>query len=849
MKSTDWKKIEHIFHNALEIPLQERQSFLVKECSGDFGMLTEVQSLLQSFEEKNDFLEESAVEYGFAAIHDSKKLKLENKKIGDYRIEAQIGSGGMGEVYKAFDTKLNRYVALKFLSESIENDFSAKNSLIREAQAAAALDHPNICAVYGIEEKNGHRFIVMQYIDGKTLDECFKEKRISEPEFRAVAKQIVSAVGFAHLHGIVHRDLKPANIMLTNDGQIKILDFGLAKVLQKKTGLEDEPNANQSISRHGLVIGTIAYMSPEQLRGEKIDFRSDIFSIGVILDEILNQKNPFKRGSQAETIAAILSENNGRTIENKTEYSPQLNAIIEKCLQKKASDRFQSAAELLLELNTEVGNAKAKTFSNEFFRNAVLVLCGIVIIWSFVFYFNRQASQKTISLVPITFTEQVPDKEYLAEGLTLSIVEKLSNLYGVKIKKAVDKKFVNLQSVGTEMKTDAVFTGEISKRGEELYLKTTLVKSSDGKIIDTFEQKIDEANLIDLQEKVSNRITDTIKTSLTDEDLTKLTKKATKNEEANRLYFLGRYYLNRKQGNDVTMAIDAFSQAKELDPAFAKAWAGLADSYFSQSLPWVEHAISPTEAVNYSKTAANTALLLDKDLSESYNSLGLINSKYDWNWTEAESNFRAAIERDPNFEPAYINLIGVLNLQGRFIESIETLNKLKVINSLLPAADMELAKIYYLTRQYSEMEKMMPDLIRKNPNNIKVSVIQSYLFLKTGKYQEAIDILEKIYNDGKAADKVFASAPLGYAYAKIGKHEIALRLIKNLDEYKDVWVPAQEKAVIYVGLGDFDKAFEMLEKSCQEKYPPFPPLMIDPLIDDVLNNPKMKKIRQCAHLG
>ena len=859
MKNETWEKVERIFHTALDLSVEERTPYLQRECTGDGELLSEVATLLDSFDKDSCFLDEPVFELGLGAIGKKSQKNLAGLTIGFYQLEEKIGAGGMGEVYKAVDTHLNRRVALKFLSASLENDNSAKRQLVKEAQAVAMLEHPNICAIHGIEQSDEHNFIVMQYIEGITLAESIENATVGVDEFKSLARQIVTAIAFAHSHGVIHRDLKPGNIMLTADGDIKVLDFGLAKVIPQKQIFGRDALADNAshFSNNGLIIGTISYMSPEQLRGERLDYRSDIFSIGVTLYELLAKQNPFNRTSQAETIAAILSDEPPEIKELAPDFPASLVNLVGKCLQKKPADRFQSASEILVELDqaesANVINSIAKR-RQRFFVKAILVAVVLMAMLAIIFFYNGKRPQRTLAVLPISFDNPQTEKEYLADGLTQSIIDKLSNLSDIKVKKqylVTPNKGLTIspEIVGKELNVDAVYAGSIIRRGDALFLNAKLIRTSDGDVIDENESKIDEGNLIELQENISARIIDKIKTNLTDEDKTKLTKRDTENKEAKRLYFLGRYYLSRKLGNDVNNAISSFREAKELDPTFAKAWAGLADAYLSQSLPSVENAIPPKEAVGYAKTAAKKALELDNTLSESYNSLGMISSKYEWNWTEAESNFRAAINRDAEFLPARVGLIGILNMQGRFSESLEEAKKLKELDTLSAMPDIEFAKIYYLSRNYEEMERFLTDLLNKYPNNSRVLYVQSYLFLKTGRFKEAIGILEKMYEYEKISDKIFVSAPLGFAYAKVGRRADALRLIESLDLFtKKSYVPAQERAVIYVGLGDFDKAFEKLKESCDEKYPPFPQLLNDPLIDDIMSDARFEKIKKCANL-
>ncbi|CAN5217481.1 hypothetical protein BH10ACI1_BH10ACI1_34890 [soil metagenome] len=528
MKIKNWEKIERIFHTTLDLPSEERKPYLEKECTGDEAIISEVESLIESFEHDSGFLDEPVFELGLGAIGNQAQKNLAGTTIGFYELEEKIGAGGMGDVYRAVDTRLNRRVALKFLSASLENDNAAKRRFVKEAQAVAMLEHPNICAIHGIEQSAEHNFIVMPYIEGCTLAEWIAEKTLSAAEFKSLVRQIVTAVAFAHSHGVLHRDLKPGNIMLTSDGQIKVLDFGLAKVIPQKQLFERNTELSRS-STNGLMIGTVSYMSPEQLRGKRLDFRSDIFSVGIILYELLAKKNPFNLESPAETIAAILSNQPPALHSIVPDFPESLINLVEKCLQKVPHERFQSAAEILVELdNAEVENVGMIRSRRRriFFLKAALATVVLLTVLAIIFFYTNKRPRRTLAVLPISFDNLQTEKEYLADGLTLSIIDKLSNLSDLKVKNEslinrYKGKSIEPRDAGKELNVDAVFVASIKSRAEGLFLEAKIVIVSDGALIDPYESKIDETNLIGFPEKVASRIIDKIRSKLTDEDKNK----------------------------------------------------------------------------------------------------------------------------------------------------------------------------------------------------------------------------------------------------------------------------------------------------------------------------------------
>ncbi len=748
---------------------------------------------------------------------------------------------------------------MKFLSAALENDATAKRQLIKEAQAAAMLEHSNICAVHGIEETGENHFIVMQYIAGKTLGESFKNRSIGVEDFKSVTRQILTAVAFAHSHGVIHRDLKPGNIMLTDDGIIKVLDFGLAQITPQNPFLGRKSSGEASqFSSSGLVIGTVSYMSPEQLRGKKLDYRSDIFSIGVVLYELLARQNPFNRESQAEVIAAILSDEPPDIKEFAADFPGSLVKLVEKCLHKNPADRFQSAAEMLVELDTaetENNGRKNSKRRRSFWLKTMFATVALFTVLAFIFFSNGKSPRRTLAVMPITFDNTQADKKYLADGLTASFIEELSNLSELNVKSEYSvnrfkEKNIEPGKIGKELNADAVWVGSIIERDADLFLKTKLVRTSDGFLIDTDEEPIVETNLIGLQEKVGARILDKIKLDINAEDKNKLAEKDTDSEDAKRLYLQGRFLLKtQKDGDDLEKAIQCFTDAKDFDAGYAKAWTGLADAYLQKSLPSAKNPIAPKKAVELAKPAAERALKLDNTLSETYTSLGLINSKFEWNWKEAESNFRSAIYLDDEFIPAHLGLISVLNMQGRFDESLAEARKIKEFDAVSIVADLEIAKIYYRKKEFGKTDEILSDLLERNPDHKGLKYVRSYQFINTGRYNETIEILRDIYESGNKEDRIYAAAPLGFAYAKSGRFDEAKKIIAGLElSEKTGYVPAQEKALVYVGLGDYAKAFENLHKSCDEKFPTLPGWITDPIVDKVKSDPRFVEIRKCVKL-
>src|SRR5262245_5311233 len=483
METKDWQRLEQLFHTALGLGAAERADYLARECADEDAMRAEVESLIEAFEKQADFLDKPAFNAGLKALSADSSESLSGEVIRSYRVERMLCKCGMGEVYLAEDLRLGRQVALKFLARRLATDNWARRQLIKEAQAVAMLDHPNICTVHGLEEADNHCFIVMQYIEGEALSDLIREKRLDTKQALPLAQQMVSALAEAHAHGIIHRDIKPQNIILTTGGQLKMLDFGLAKVARGKKPSNDE-NASSQISQTGLIAGTIAYMSPEQLRGERLDFRSDIFSAGTVLYELVSGKHPFAQENDAETIAAILTRQPPALLPGATGIHHGLDRVIRKCLEKDKERRYQSASELLLDIQNIADHAAPRWLRPRFNPLMTAALFVLLVAGTLFAYFRLTASP-TLAVLPFINENPGQPLDYLVAGFPNSLANQLSRLSKFKIKApttvsgAKDQKADPLP-IGRELGADAVLIGKAIAQDQVSILQVRLVKTGDG---------------------------------------------------------------------------------------------------------------------------------------------------------------------------------------------------------------------------------------------------------------------------------------------------------------------------------------------------------------------------------
>lgn len=851
---------EYVFHTALALAENERAKYLHGFADSDPQLVAEVTSLLSSYENEADFLDAPVVDLGLSVIHKNGHEERVNTIVGSYAIGGKLGSGGMGDVYEAIDTKLNRKVALKFLSDSLREDGAAKRQLRKEAQAIAMLEHPNICAVYGIEQSGDDDFIVMQYIDGVPLDQALRDIEIDQPNFVSIAGQIAGAVAFAHGNGIIHRDLKPANIMLTDDGTVKVLDFGLAKIVEQKNKFRNTPES-VGLSGEGLIVGTIAYMSPEQLRGELLDYQTDIFSLGVIFYEILTKTSPFQRQTKAETISAILNDHPDYGLTGRAKISSEILTLVEDCLQKDKDKRLFSArvlnekiSEPHIHVNTPIG-----TPIKERFGRAIISLAALVAVMFGLFYLGKASglfqNKATVAILPITFNDPEPARLYLADDLTQSIVHKFSRISTFTVKNAsfsesYKKDDIDPQAAGNELRSDFVLASIIEKSGHGLVLKTRILRTSDGSLLDSSEITADPSQIAAMPQNVVSRVIEVLGVSITDADRDQVAKRETESSEAKNQYLIGLYYTRQnKDGNQIDKAIEAFTRAKDIDQNYAKAWAGLATAYLFQSSPGAKEAIRPDQSADLARKAAGKAIELDDTLPDAYYALAQLNRRWDWNWQNAEVNERTAISLDPQFLPARYGLVNSLRMQRRYDEALAESANIREIDPVTISTDVQDALIYYRRRDFQTAEAVLMNVLNRSPENQRIKNILPYILLLTGRPQDAARMLEPMYNSSQDGARVTHATPLGMAYAKMGLRENAVNVIRDLDEIaKRIYVPAQEKALIYMALGDYDRSFDGFKLACEERFPSYPGVINDPIVDELRADPRFAEMRQCANL-
>ena len=783
----------------------------------------------------------------------------------------------MGEVYLALDTKLDRKVAIKVLQPNSLADESLKKRLLREAQAAAKLDHPNICAVYDVNEADSFTFIVMQYIEGETLAEKMLGQPLELSTALAIAEQAAEGLAEAHTHGVLHRDLKPQNIMITPRGQLKILDFGLSKQMRSSDSVDFEAPTATLLSTPGLVVGTMPYMSPEQLQGEPLDARSDIFSLGVTLYEMLAGKHPFKDKSAAMTLSRILRDDPVPTEQFQAQVSPALQAVLDKMLCKDKAARYQSAQDFLTDLrqtpaklsanDAHAGATLTKQFSaimlKETLADRILgkarrlkwaVLASGLALILLVFAISRLVSTEhldSLAILPFSYVSSDPrfmanpDREYLSDGLTESIINNLSQLANLKViaRSSVFRykgKDLDAQAIGRELNVRAVLVGQVKQEGDELRITVALMDVQGNRSIwgDTYQRKT--ADIQTVQKEIAGNVSEKLRVKLTGADQTQLARTYTQSGEAYEAYLKGRYHWNKRTDEGFKQATNFFQEAIVKDPTYALAYTGLADCYTLRSDYGF---LAPKEGYALAKGAVTLALKYDESLAEAHTSLASIKAVTDWDWQGAENEYRRAIELNPKYATAHHWYAAQLLLQGRLDQALQEIKTAQQLDPLSLGINKDFAVILLYARDYDKALEQCRKTLEIEPHFGAMFTYIAQIYELQQKYPEAVAELEKAHAaDPEDGEITYA---LGQAYALIGKKDDALKISNELNQpgKQNVYLP-KEAAYLYALLGEKEQAVAILQKAEENHYISVAELKMDPRLDELRKDPRVVELLQ-----
>jgi len=742
--------------------------------------------------------------------------------LGPYEIVGLIGAGGMGEVYRARDSRLHRDVALKVLPPHLASDSQALVRFDHEAKAVAALSHPNILVLHDVGADAGVHYVVTELLEGETLRERIARGPIPWRTAAEMGADIAAGLAAAHSKGIVHRDIKPANIFLTSDGRLKILDFGLAQV--RKLPTEDESTVTLTEAGHRTVMGTIGYMSPEQVRGEEAQAPSDIFSLGCVLYEMVSGRRAFSGKSANDTLAAILKDEPPALADSAKPASPEFERVIERCLAKSPAQRFHSAHDLafaLRSLSSSAGEHKAAAFAR-FSRRSIagsIAVAVLILAAAGIYYWRTRAEEgiDSLAVLPFVNSSGSPDADYLSDGITESLMDSLSQLPKLKVmsRDAVFRykgKNTDARAAGRELGVRAVLTGRIVQHGDNLSVTAELVDVAGNAHLwgEQYDRKV--ADALAVQREIAAEISGKLRARLSSERKTQIAKRQTENPEAYQLYLKGNYYAHKFDTENLNKGLGYFRQALALDPNYALAYQGIA-SYYGLATDWL---MPSTEAGPKGEEAARKALEIDDSLIEAHVDLASEYFWYDFDWAAADKELRRALELDPNYPQAHEVRGWYLTDLGRFDEGVNEGRRAQALDPLTLDITLVLGFDLYYAHRYDGAFTEIRKGLDLEPNYWPAYYYLGQVYQQQGKFLEAIAALQKAR---KIEDRIAAPlAELAHAYAESGRTAEARQALEELlARSKTGHVSKYLIATVYAALGEKSEALTRLEQAYSER--------------------------------
>jgi TolB-like protein len=857
-----YNKIGEIFHAALELNAREREVFMERECAGDADLRREVESLIRSHEEGGGIIDEPALALAAELLAvDGAEQVVGQTLAGRYRVLSLVGAGGMGRVYLAEDAELGRRVALKLLPEHLTHDAEQARRFRQEARAASALNHPNILTVHDITEADGISVIASEYIEGETLRERLSRGPVPPTEALDISAQIASALRSAHEAGIVHRDVKPENVMLRPDGYVKVLDFGIAKLAPPRADVakDNKQNGSEIKTHPGLIMGTHRYMSPEQARGQEVDARTDVWSLGCVLYEMLAGDPPFTGETTSDVMAAVLKTAPKPLAQITTGTPVELQRIVRKCLEKDREERYPAVKDLCddlrrlrkrLEAEGDGGaapSARSRLAARVALSIALTLIVGSLCWLGLYFYKTGNAApgggKKSIAVLPLKPISAANRDEIYEVGIADSLIYKLGAMKNFVVRPlSAMRKYADINqdpiAAGREQQVDYVLASNYQLAGGKIRVTSELLNVASGEIVETYKSgEKDTGNVFATQDQIALEVGNLLLTRFNFQQNNPTKNRGTDNEEAYRLYLQGVYFNDKRSPQDGLKAVEFFEQAVRLDPNYARAWAGVAFSH--RSLSDIGADVDIHEQHRISMEAVKKALELDPNLSEAYNALCMNKLNYEYDVSGAESACRRAIELDPNSPLAH-------NTYARLLFSSQSRRFDEAIAEIKTAIDLDPTSFYHqivytvaltFARRYDEAAQQLERLGQRNPQRAV-----SYYWLvggvafqgKQSKDFERLMRFQKLSNVDEETVRIFETA-----YKTAGWQGVLREQAKRSYQFNPM---IYFFACLYAQAGDKDQALEYLEKAYQRREHWMAYLQVDPRFDGLRGDPRFDEL-------
>ncbi|UCF04081.1 MAG: protein kinase [bacterium] len=770
------------------------------------------------------------------------------KTVSHYKILEKLGEGGMGVVYKAEDTKLKRTVALKFLPPDLMRDVEAKKRFMREAQAAAALDHPNICTVYEVDETGNRTYIVMAYVEGESLKQHLERGPLELGEALDIAAQAAKGLKAAHAKEIIHRDIKSANVMVTPEGRAKIMDFGLAKTAKMT-----------KVTQTGTTPGTVAYMSPEQLLGQPADHQTDIWSLGVVLYEMLTGQLPFKGDYDPALVYSIVNEKPVPVTTISAEIPLEVEQVVGRTLTKDLEKRYQRVEELISDLE-ELRESldllpRRSQWQLKLIRRrkqiaiavAVVVMAVVLTAFGIRFFSGGARPIDSIAVLPLENLSGDPSQEYFADGITDELIKTLSKISAISVisrTSVMQYKDTKkpLPEIAAELGVGAIVEGSVLHVGDSVRITVQLVEAATDRHLwaDSYDREV--RNILALHSVVALAIAREIQVTLTPQEQAHLASVRPVNPEAYELYLRGRYYFHKWEKEGTEKAIEYFQQAIEIEPNYAQAHAGLARCYLRLSF----FGLSLEEARSRANPPLQKVFEIDDTLPELHYIVAAIKHYFDWDWAGAEMGYKRAIALDPSFADVHFDYAYLLMEVGRFEEAIAEAKRAIQLDPVSYIANKALADMYTYSRQYDQAIAQWQQIIEMEPNDSRPHWGIVSIYERMGRYEDAVRVSQKAMTlSGAKPEEIAAKvAALDSAYSESGPRGYWMLYFKRLEgRYdRDPTITAFHMSVFYAQLADKDQAFVWLEKAYEKHDGRMILLKVEPCWDPLRDDPRFQDL-------